>query len=80
MDRGACWATFYRLAKSWTRLTNSTFLIEVFRTAAPETQIKKRLNCVPPDYSMEEAIKAKAARSQYYISCLSRIMIGAGKK
>ena len=62
-------------------MTNSTFLIEVFfRIAAPETQIKKCLNCVPPDYSMEEAIKAKAARSQYYISCLSRIIIVAGKK
>ena len=68
-----------RVGHGW--LTNSTLLIEVFfRTAAPETWIKKCLNCVPPDYSMEEAIKAKAAKSQYDISCLPRIIIVAGKK
>ena len=42
---------------------------------------KKHLKCVPSDYKMGEAYKGKNHKvTVSYMSSLSRIIIGAGKK
>lgn len=42
---------------------------------------RTHLNCVLPDYKMGEVYKGKNCRvTASYMSCLSRITIGAGKK
>ena len=56
-------------------------LLGFVRTAAGRYRFKKHLNCVPPDYKMEEAYKGKSCKATVsYISCLSKIVTGAGKK
>ena len=41
---------------------------------------KKHLNCVPPDYKVEEAYKGKSYKAtESYLSCVSKIINGAGK-
>lgn len=42
---------------------------------------KKHLNCVPPDYKMGETHRGKTLKvAVSYMNCLSRTIIGAGKK
>lgn len=51
------------------------------RTTAWRHGFKRQLNCVLLDYKMEKVYKSKNLKVTVgYMSCLSRIIIGAGKK